>query len=228
MDPSRRRPHGAHGEPVRARHNAIEFHVFSEQSADRVVGRAAAETYRHLQVRQCLKADFFEGAQVTLQSGSSPGVTQECVTPAPLGEQMQRGVIEGSGAKFVCAVAESRTSILERAAIATRAAPETLAECLDFFQAAVRRRGPVSAVGIACFGPLQWRTDARDYGCLLDARKPCWSGFDLHSPLRSGMHVLLALETDVGAAAHGGLAADALIVDAVHLAFDTLALKEST
>jgi fructokinase len=116
------------------------------------------------------------------------------------------GAIEGGGTKFICAVGDSRGAVLERVVVPTTDPASTLGECLRFFEAAATRHGPVQALGIACFGPLQLRVDARDYGHLLATPKPGWSGADVVAPFRAGLRVPVALDTDVAAAARGELA----------------------
>jgi fructokinase len=116
------------------------------------------------------------------------------------------GAIEGGGTKFICAIGESPGSVLERAIVPTADAGTTLQKCLRFFRAAAGRHGPIAALGIACFGPLQLRADAHDHGCLLPTPKPGWSGANLVSPFREALNVPVAVDTDVGAAALGELA----------------------
>jgi fructokinase len=77
----------------------------------------------------------------------------------------------------------------------------TLAACRRFFENARDRHGPISALGIASFGPLQLRQDAPDYGRLMATPKPGWSDLDIVGPLRTALGVPVALDTDVGAAA---------------------------
>lgn len=119
------------------------------------------------------------------------------------------GAIEGGGTKFICAVAESPTTLIERRVIPTTDAGVTLGACLQFFRDAGARHGRLTALGMACFGPLQLRHDARDYGCMLPTPKAGWSGVDLLAPFRDALQVPVFLDTDVGAAALGELRAGA-------------------
>ncbi len=116
------------------------------------------------------------------------------------------GAIEGGGTKFVCAVGRADGVVLERAVVPTTDATTTLGECLRFLEAAAARRGAVQALGIACFGPLQVRPDAAEFGHLLATPKPGWSGVDVVGPFRAQLHIPVALDTDVAAAARGELA----------------------
>lgn len=119
------------------------------------------------------------------------------------------GAIEGGGTKFVCAVGDAPGSIHERMVVPTTDADSTLGACLAFFRAVAARHGPIAALGVACFGPLQLRPDASDFGCLLATPKAGWSGVDVLSPFRLALDIPLALDTDVGAAARGELAVGA-------------------
>jgi fructokinase len=114
------------------------------------------------------------------------------------------GAIEGGGTKFVCAIAAAPATIVDRAVIGTRDPEATLRECRAFFQAASARHGPIGALGIGCFGPLQLRRDRPGYGCLLGTPKAGWSGVDVLAPFRE-FGVPMGIDTDVGAAALGEL-----------------------
>jgi fructokinase len=116
------------------------------------------------------------------------------------------GAIEGGGTKFVCAVADSPRSVMDRATIPTRDPASTLSACIEFFLAAAQRHGAVASIGIGSFGPLQLRRDDPQYGCLLGTPKEGWSGASLLAPLQARLSVPLALDTDVAAAARGELA----------------------
>jgi fructokinase len=119
------------------------------------------------------------------------------------------GAIEGGGTKFVCAIAHSPQEIIERTVVPTTTASETLRQCVEFFEQAALHYGAIKALGVACFGPLQLRRGAPDYGCLLPTPKAGWSGVNLVSTLQQALHVRVALDTDVGAAAKAELQYDA-------------------
>ncbi len=94
------------------------------------------------------------------------------------------GAIEGGGTKFVCAVGISPLQILDRVIIPTTDPSTTLAACAQFFTQMTQRHGRIAALGLACFGPLQLRRDAPDFGYLQSTPKPGWSNADVVSPLR--------------------------------------------
>jgi fructokinase len=120
--------------------------------------------------------------------------------------QRRIGAIEGGGTKFVCVVGEpgeSGPAIAARAVIPTRDPAATLGDCVGFFRDASARLGPIEALGIACFGPLQLRRDAPDFGRLLPTPKPGWSGIDVFGTLERALRLPVALDTDVACAALG-------------------------
>jgi fructokinase len=112
------------------------------------------------------------------------------------------GAIEGGGTKFVCAVGYSPDRILERVVIPTRAPDSTLGAMLDFFGAAERRSGRISAFGMASFGPLDLRRGSPTFGRLMSTPKPGWSGTDLIGALQGRFGAVpVELDTDVAGAA---------------------------
>jgi fructokinase len=111
------------------------------------------------------------------------------------------GAVEGGGTKFVCAIGSAPARVIERATIPTTDPSSTLAACVRFFQESMPQHGRIGALGIACFGPLQLRRDAPDYGCLLSTPKPGWSHANVLRQLEQALAVPVALDTDVGAAA---------------------------
>jgi fructokinase len=80
---------------------------------------------------------------------------------------------------------------------------ETLAQILAFFQREVASGGPLAAIGIASFGPLELRRSHPRYGFITTSPKPGWSDVDLVGPVRSALGVPVGFDTDVNAAALG-------------------------
>lgn len=109
--------------------------------------------------------------------------------------------VEGGGTKFVCAVGHSADRVLERVVIPTGEPAETLARVQDFIAAASVRHGRLAGIGIACFGPLDLRTESPTFGRLLLTPKAGWSGTDLLGPLRARFGVPVFIDTDVNSAA---------------------------
>lgn len=118
--------------------------------------------------------------------------------PAPL-----YGAVEAGGTKFVCAVGRGPGALLAEARIPTRDPATTLAEVAAFFAAAQRDHGPVSALGVGAFGPLELDPTAPGYGRLGPTPKAGWADTDMVSPLREALGCPVGLQTDVAAAGLG-------------------------
>ena len=110
------------------------------------------------------------------------------------------GGVEAGGTKFVCLVGDERGRVLAEHRIPTRTPRETLPEAVDVLRRASDGVGPLAAIGIGAFGPLDLRPGP-GYGRLLATPKAGWSGVDLAGPLRSALGVPVAVDTDVTAAA---------------------------
>jgi len=113
------------------------------------------------------------------------------------------GGIEGGGTKFICAVGSSPDDILRETRIPTRTPEETLGGAIEFFREAERDLGRLSALGVACFGPLDPKPDSPSFGRLLPTPKPGWTDADIVGALRSAFDVPIGFDTDVNGAALG-------------------------
>ncbi|HEY0468114.1 MAG TPA: ROK family protein [Polyangiaceae bacterium] len=109
------------------------------------------------------------------------------------------GAIEAGGTKFVCAVGTSPDDLRAHARIPTTSPQETLGRCLEFF----RSQPEIDALGVGCFGPLELRRAAPDYGHVTSTPKPGWSHADIVGPLREALAVPIGFDTDVNAAVLG-------------------------
>jgi fructokinase len=113
------------------------------------------------------------------------------------------GAIEAGGSKFICAVGDAGGRLLEQTRIETRAPGETLAQVLEYFQAAERTLGGLRAVGIGAFGPLDLRPSSATFGFITSTPKPGWRNTDLTGFLERGLKRPVHIDTDVNAAALG-------------------------
>jgi fructokinase len=109
--------------------------------------------------------------------------------------------IEGRGTEFHCVVGTGPDDVRAGAAFPTTTPEQTLARVTGYLQEQEARFGPVTAVGIACFGPLELRPGAAGYGRLISPLKPGWQDFDLVGAVRRVLPVPVAVDTDVNAAA---------------------------
>ncbi|MDX1377620.1 MAG: ROK family protein [Anaerolineales bacterium] len=113
------------------------------------------------------------------------------------------GGIEGGGTKFICAVGTSPDDIRRQTRIPTAAPKETLEQAIRFFQEAERDLGKLSALGVACFGPLDPNPASPTYGRILPTPKPGWTDADIVGTLLSAFDVPIGFDTDVNGAALG-------------------------
>lgn len=113
------------------------------------------------------------------------------------------GAVEVGGTKVLCLVGSDPDHIAAQSRIPTRTPAETLAQVLAFFGQEVSSGGPLTALGIASFGPLELRPSHPRYGFITTSPKPGWSGVDVVGPLQRALGVPVGFDTDVNAAALG-------------------------
>jgi fructokinase len=111
------------------------------------------------------------------------------------------GAIEAGGTKFVCTVGTGPADMREHARFATLTPDATLRETVDFFRAAEARHGPLEAIGIASFGPIDLHLDSPTYGFITSTPKPGWANVDIAGRVRDALGVPVGFDTDVNAAA---------------------------
>jgi fructokinase len=106
--------------------------------------------------------------------------------------------IEAGGTKFVLAVGPSPDAITARHTIATRDPATTLAEAAAWLAA----QGPLTALGIGSFGPVELDRAAPQWGFITTTPKPGWAGTDVARYLAAALGGLpVGFDTDVNAAA---------------------------
>jgi fructokinase len=106
------------------------------------------------------------------------------------------GGLEAGGTKFVCAVGRGPDVAVDTR-IATTTPRQTLAGAVEFF----RQHGPLAALGVASFGPVDLDPRSPTYGFVTTTPKPGWAHTDVVGPLRAALGVPIAFDTDVNAAA---------------------------
>ena len=107
------------------------------------------------------------------------------------------GAVEAGGTKFRAAVVNADLGIVDQVRVSTTTPAATLPAITDFFAA----HDPISALGIASFGPLIVDPDSPAYGSIALTPKPGWAGTRLLDHLRDATQVPAAIQTDVEAAA---------------------------
>lgn len=116
------------------------------------------------------------------------------------------GAIEAGGTKFVCAVGTGPGSgILARTQLPTGDDPQRLmGEVAAWFTEQQKKTGPLAALGVASFGPVDLDPQSPAYGFITTTPKPGWGNADILGPLRSAFPGLpVGFDTDVNGAALG-------------------------
>jgi fructokinase len=109
------------------------------------------------------------------------------------------GGIESGGSKWQCAIGTGPDDVRATETIPTTTPDETIGHAVDFFL----RNGPVDAVGIGSFGPIDARPGSTTWGYVTTTPKPGWSNTDVGQEIRRRLSVPVAFDTDVNAAAVG-------------------------
>jgi fructokinase len=109
------------------------------------------------------------------------------------------GGIESGGSKWECAVGTGPSDLRASATIPTTTPDETIDRVVDFFV----REGPVDALGIGSFGPIDARAGSPTWGYVTTTPKPGWANTDVARELGRRLEVAVAFDTDVNAAAFG-------------------------
>ncbi|EKV00525.1 transcriptional regulator/sugar kinase [Leptolyngbya sp. PCC 7375] len=113
------------------------------------------------------------------------------------------GAIEAGGTKFVCAVGTSPDDLRAEMRIPTTTPAETIAQVIDFFRQQISQLGPLTAIGIGAFGPVDTHIDSPTFGWFLDTPKPGWQQIELAGVLTRELATPIGFDTDVNAAALG-------------------------
>jgi fructokinase len=116
--------------------------------------------------------------------------------------QLYAGV-EAGGTKFVCAVGSGPQDIRAEVRFPTTTPAETLARTAAFFQEQQAIHGPLAALGIGAFGPVDLNPASPTYGYVTTTPKPGWANTDLGGALGRTLGLPVGFDTDVNAAALG-------------------------
>lgn len=111
--------------------------------------------------------------------------------------------IEAGGTKFVCAAGSDPDAIHAEVRFPTTTPEETLSRTINFLKKQEQDFGPLDAIGIASFGPLDPRPASATFGQILPTPKPGWSNTDVVGMLRAEFDVPIGFDTDVNGAALG-------------------------
>ena len=110
------------------------------------------------------------------------------------------GGIEAGGTKFICLIGRAPDDIVAEVRIPTRKPDETITDAVAFFRAQRKAHGPLAALGIASFGPLDLAVTSATYGHITTTTKPGWAQTDILGSIGSALRVPIAFDTDVNGA----------------------------
>ena len=116
---------------------------------------------------------------------------------------MLYGGIEAGGTKFVCAVGSGPDDLREEIRFSTDSPESTIAKSIDFFQQQQEEHGPLAAVGIGSFGPVDPHPESPTFGYVTTTPKPGWANTNFTGAIRDGLDLPVGFDTDVNAAALG-------------------------
>ncbi len=113
------------------------------------------------------------------------------------------GGIEAGGTKFVCAVGTGPGHILAETRFPTTEPAENFAQSIDFFRAQQAVHGPLDAIGIGSFGPVDPAPGSPTWGYITLSPKPGWHMVDFAGTVQRALDLPVGFDTDVNAAALG-------------------------
>ena len=108
--------------------------------------------------------------------------------------------IELGGTKCVCILAAGPDRIVAEQQVPTTS-PDVTLPAIERILDGWRDDHGFAALGIACFGPLELRPDAPDYGFITATPKPGWAHSEISPRLQRRYGLPTAIDTDVVGAA---------------------------
>lgn len=110
------------------------------------------------------------------------------------------GAIEAGGTKFVCLVGSGPEDMRAETRFPTTTPDATIRHAVEFLRAEQGRQGPLAAVGIASFGPVDLHPRSPTYGFITSTPKPGWANVNIAGAARAALDVPVGFDTDVNAA----------------------------
>ncbi len=107
------------------------------------------------------------------------------------------GCIEAGGTKFVLGIADASNTIIATKRLPTLSPDVTIPAAIDW----LTQHGPLDAVGIASFGPIDPDRASPRWGYITQTTKPGWSQTDVAGRIGRALGVPVGFDTDVNGAA---------------------------
>jgi fructokinase len=112
------------------------------------------------------------------------------------------GGVELGGTKCVCIIGTGPDDIRMQVSIPTGNDPEaTLRQIEEILRQGMALQGPINALGIASFGPVDLAHSSPTFGYITSTPKPGWRDTPVATRLQRAFPVPLGFDTDVNAAA---------------------------
>lgn len=112
------------------------------------------------------------------------------------------GGIEAGGTKVVCAIGAGPHDMRAQTRFPTTSPEETMANVVSFFQKH-QKNTPLSAIGVASFGPIDPNPSSPTFGYVTSTPKPGWANYNFVGALRDVFDLPIGFDTDVNGAALG-------------------------
>ncbi|MHB9033856.1 MAG: ROK family protein, partial [Anaerolineae bacterium] len=112
------------------------------------------------------------------------------------------GGIEAGGTKIVCAVGTDPEHIYAEVRFPTTGPEQVIPKAIAFFREQASL-GPLDAVGIAAFGPIDPDPHSPTFGYVTTTPKPGWAHTDFAGAISRALDVPVGFDTDVNTAALG-------------------------
>lgn len=113
------------------------------------------------------------------------------------------GAVELGGTKCVAAIGDDAAHIVAETRVPTTSVGATLGALVSFFESQRAALGPIDAIGIGSFGPLDLDPASPRHGWITTTPKAGWADVDVAGLFREALGVPVAIDTDVNAAALG-------------------------
>jgi fructokinase len=111
--------------------------------------------------------------------------------------------IEAGGTKCLCAIGSGPDDIRAEIRVPTTDPDSTLGELVRFIKDYEKANGNITALGIACFGPLDLSSTSPTYGSITSTPKPGWPNTPVLRVFADALQLPVAIDTDVNVAAFG-------------------------
>jgi len=114
------------------------------------------------------------------------------------------GGVEAGGTKFNCAIYDDKLGRVRHSIrIETTTPKETVDRIFNWFELATNKLGPIDAIGLGIFGPLDIDSKSDTFGSIGVTSKISWSNINIATQFFDKFKVPLGFNTDVNSAALG-------------------------